>query len=255
MNILVLMAGSSEKFQRAGYAYPKNLIEVLGKPILEHFINNLETLDKNINHFIFAINEQDDLRYHTGSVINLLMPEAQLIKVVGQTAGAACTALLAIDYIQNDKPLLIVNGDIVGDFCFEKALTTFEDNGLDGGILVFDGVHPRWSYVKCDENGLVIETAEKRPISRHATVGIYYFRQGIDFVLAAMEMIKKDAHVDDSFFICPAYNEMILKQKRIGIFKIDRKAYFSLATPQELKNFEDHLKVMCSGRRVDDEVR
>lgn len=252
MNILVLMAGNSEKFQQAGYAYPKNLIEISGKPVLEHFIQNIGSLDKNGNRFIFMINEQDDLRYHTSSVLKLLMPEAQFIKVVGQTAGAACTALLAIDFIQNDQSLLIVNGDIVGAFGLEEALTSFEERELDGGVLVFDGVHPRWSYVKCDENGLVVETAEKRPISRHATVGIYYFQQGVDYVTAAMEMIKKDAQVDNSFFVCPAYNEMILKQKRIGVFEIERDSYFSLATPQGLRIFEDYLKAKGSGRRVDD---
>ena len=253
MNILVLMAGSSEKFQQAGYAYPKNLIEIAGKTVVEHFIENIRCLDKDGNRFIFMVNEQDDLRYHTGSVIRLLMPGAEVIKVVNQTAGAACTALLAIDHIQNDQSLLIINGDIVGDFRLDEALDAFVTKNLDGGILVFEGVHPRWSYVKCDVNGIVVETAEKRPISKHATVGVYFFRQGEDFVSAAMEMIKKDAQVDGSFFVCPTYNEMILRQKQIGIYEIDRDAYFSLATPQGLKIYEDHLKARAGGRRTGDE--
>lgn len=255
MNILILMAGGSEKFEQAGYLYPKNLIEVAGKPVVEHIVETTHILNREGNRFVFAVNKEECVRYHTGAVIKLLLPNAEVLKVSQQTAGAACTALLAIDFINNDEPLLIINGDIVGDFRFDDAVNEFVERDLDGGILVFSGIHPRWSYVKCNEEGFVVETAEKRPISRHATVGIYYFRKGKDFVETAMEMIKKDAQVDGRFFVCPSYNEMILQQKKIGVFEIARESYYSLATPQGLATYEEHLKSREGGRRTDDADR
>lgn len=253
MNILLLMAGGSRKYEEAGYLYPKNLFEIGGTPLVECVIGELSALQSAGNRFIFVIDQEEDQRYHTGSVIRLLLPEAEVLKVSMPTAGAACTSLLAIDYVDNEDPLLIVNGDIAGDLEIIHAIHSFQYRQLDGGIVVFEGVHPRWSYVKCDELGLVVETAEKRPISKLATVGVYYFARGSDFVCAAQAMIKKDAHVDNLFYVCPAFNEMILMQKRIGVHEIPRKAYFSLATPQGAQAYADHLNSVEGSRRRGDE--
>jgi len=88
---------------------------------------------------------------------------------------------------------------------------------------------------------LVVEAAEKRPISRLATAGFYYFARGRDFVDATSEMIKKDAHVNGQFYICPCYNELILRQRRIGVRVIPRSAYRSLAAPGDVHAYEAHL--------------
>lgn len=252
MKILALMAGGSQKYDEAGYTFPKNLVEIDGTPLIERFINELACLNAPDNNFIFAVDEEEHQRYHTGSVIRLLLPEATVLKVATPTAGAACTALLAIDHINNEEPLLVINGDIAGDLQLPLAIEDFQSRDLDGGIIVFEGVHPRWSYVKCDENGLVVEAAEKRPISKNATIGAYYFAQGKDFVSAAQEMIKKDAQVDGFFYVCPSYNEMILDQKKVGIYEIPRKSYFSLATPQGAQAYGEHLKTLAGSRRRDD---
>jgi dTDP-glucose pyrophosphorylase len=147
-----------------------------------------------------------------------------------------------VQWINNDDELLVVNGDIVVEENISGAIDEFRTRGLDGGIPVFQGVHPRWSYVKVDENGLVSEAAEKRPISRNATAGIYYFACGCDFVQSAMQMIKKDASVDEKFYVCPTFNEMVLMNKRVGILNISRESYFSLASPQGVREYENHLR-------------
>ena len=64
-------------------------------------------------------------------------------------------------------------------------------------MVTFRSLHPRYSYMLVDDNGLIVEAAEKRPISRHATAGFYWYRRGADFVQSAQDMIRKDAHVDE----------------------------------------------------------
>lgn len=242
LNVLILMAGSDEAFREAGYAYPKNLIEINGKPLVERVIHSFDGLAAQGARFLFLIRQSEIQKHHTASVVRLLVPNAEVISIPGDTAGAACTALWAIDKINNDTPLLITNGDQILEVDYTHALSDFQRPDVDGGALVFEAVHPRWSYVKIDSSGYVIEAAEKRPISRLATAGTYFFKRGSDFVQAARRMILKDAHVDGVFYVCPAFNEMILDQSRIITHSISQESYFQFKTPRGLQEYERLLR-------------
>ena len=239
MNVLVLMSGSSQAFKDAGYGYPKNLAEVAGQPMVQHVMESLQPLKSLGARFICAVRNDENRRHHTGKVLQLMDPET-LVLEVEETSGAACTALLAVDLINDDSPLIITNGDqILMDVDLPAIIAEFLEKKWDAGVVVFEDIHPRWSFVKCNEEGLVIETAEKRPISKFATAGFYFFARGSDFVSAAMEMLKKDAQVNGLFYICPALNEMILRQARIGVHLIERSSYCSLATPADVHNYSN----------------
>ncbi len=240
MNILFLLAGDSKAFEEQGYPYPKYLLEIDGKTLVQHVIEHV-SISRPARH-IYLVRKEEVERFHFESVLKLLTPDSEVVEAEGLTRGAACTALLAVELIDNDVPLLIVNGDQVVDLSLDQVLDTFEKKGLDGGIVVFDSVHPRWSYVRLNDRGRVIEAAEKRPISRNATAGIYYFAKGCQFVAAAKEMIRKDASVGDSFYVCPVYNELLLNQGEVGVFQIPRESYHSLALPQSVQSYEEIIR-------------
>ena len=238
MNILVLLSGSSQAFTDAGYEYPKNLTEIAGRPMIQHVIENLQPLKKIGGRFICAVRRDENRKHHTGKVVKLLDRDAIVIELNQATSGAACSALLAVDYINNEEPLVITNGDqIIANLDLDYVVNSFQRKKLDAGAIVFEDIHPRWSFVKCDTNDLVVEAAEKRPISKLATAGFFYFAKGCDFVNAAMEMLKKNAQVNDLFYICPALNEMVLKQARIGIHLMERSNYFSFSTPSDIQSY------------------
>lgn len=239
MKTILLAAGGSDAYADAGYFYPKNLVEVDGKPLVQHVIEHLGDAGRR-EQLLAMVRCDEDLRYHTARVVRLVEPSAAVLPVES-TSGAACTALLAIEHIADDEPLLLVNGDQVLTAPVDEIVAGFEARGLDGGVVVFEGVHPRWSYVRVDDEGFVIEASEKRPISRLATAGIYWFARGRDFVECAMEMIRKDAHVGGTFYVCPTLNEMVLRNRRVGVHQIERTAYLSLHEPQALAAFEAHL--------------
>lgn len=241
MNTLILMAGSDVAFEDAGYLYPKNLVEIDGLPLAQRVIEKLSHFSEPDHKFICAVREEENKRFYIADVIRLLVPNAIIIEVKGSTAGAACTALLAAEYINNDEPLLVTSGDQIIAEDITAIINSFKTKGLDGGMPVFESVHPRWSYVKCSEDGLVIEASEKRPISNLATAGLYYFAKGSNFVNATMEMIKKDDHVNGNFYICPIYNQMILNQAKIGVCKIPKSNYFKLAGVQEVQAYSEYL--------------
>ena len=242
INVVVLMSGPSDAFQEAGFTYPKNLIEISGKPMVQRVLENLSTLKQLNPRFVCVLRREENCKYYTSSVIRLVEHAAQIVELNSATRGAACSALLAVEFINNGDPLVIVNGDqLLFDIALSDVIADFQRRELDGGVIAFQDIHPRWSFVKCDTSGIVIETAEKRPISNLATAGFYYFAKGSDFVYASTEMIKKDAHVNGQFYICPAYNELILRQRRIGIHVIPKCNYQSLGTPSDVPTLESRF--------------
>lgn len=241
MRVLVLAAGDSGRFEEAGHVFPKNLVEIDGLPLVERVAGCLRPLLDAGARPVFVVRRSEDEAFHTGDVLQLLVPDATVVRVPDLDSGAACAALLAIEHIGMDEPLLIYNGDQIVTRDLRMVVDGFQARGLDGGVVVFNAVHPRWSYVRTDADGYVVEAAEKRPISRMATAGTYYFARGAAFVEATMAMIRKDAHVAGRFFVCPAYNELVLSQARIGVHEIERTEYFSLATPQGVEAYEEHL--------------
>jgi NDP-sugar pyrophosphorylase family protein len=239
MKVVLPMAGGDESFRKAGFLFAKPVIEIAGRPLVEHALAPLRAVPEA--EFVFVIRKEDDLRFHLGDVLRLLQPGARVIRADGETAGAACTALLAVEEIDAEDELVIANADQILDFDVAAALERLRGRGLDAGTVVFDSVHPRWSFVKTDEAGQVVEAAEKRPISRDATAGVYWYRRGADFVTAAKAMIAKGASINGGFFVCPTFNELILAQRRIGVERIERDSYVSLATPQAVEEYEKIL--------------
>lgn len=249
ISIVVMMAGPSQAFKDVGYFYPKNLVEIDGQPLIQRVLTKLSSslqLKGADAKLICILPNKESLTFFTSSVIKLIEPEATIIELPGQTSGAACSSLLAVDHINNENPLLIVNGDQIIEWDLKEILESFVSRKLDAGCIVFEDIHPRWSFVKCDKDGYVIEAAEKRPISKNATAGFYYYRHGKDFVAAVMSMIKKDAKTNDLFYICPAFNELILMHKKIGVFEIPKKAYTSLAMPAQVEAYDRFLRTKGS---------
>lgn len=240
--LILLMAGGSKAFEEAGHLYPKNLTEIHGRPLLQHVLDGVQSLPARLRQrIVCAVAAQEDARFHTSEVIRLVEPRAQIVSVAGNTGGAACTALLAIEHINPEEPLIVMNGDIVIDASLDTIIEDFEARELDAGAVVFNGVHPRWSFLRLGEDGLAVEAAEKRPISHHATTGLYYYRKGRFFTDAVFTMLKKDAHVDGVFYICPAFNEMILAGQKVGIHTIDKASYHTLKSPADVQSYERHL--------------
>jgi dTDP-glucose pyrophosphorylase len=237
MIILVPMAGPTDAFG-SDFPYGKGLAEIAGRPLVQHVIDNLTPLG---GRFVVVIRRDDARRHHLESVIRLLVPGATVVVAQAATAGAACTALLAVEHLTAGEELVIANGDQLIRADLPAAIADFRKRELDGGTVVFDSVHPRWSYVRLGPDGLVREAAEKRPISRHATAGFYYFRRAADFVSAAGNMIRKNDHSGGNFFVCPTFNQMILAGQRVGVSEISRGAYISLATPHDLSEYEERL--------------
>lgn len=234
MNILILAAGQDPLSQEN--SYPLCLTEFDSIPLIQRVISSCGVL--GASDMIVAFREQDVDIYHLNNVVTLLWSNATILRIHGKTQGAACTALLAAGKIDVDEELLIVNGNELLDTDFLEILENFRGRQLDAGVVVFHSIHPRYSYVRLDENKLVIEAAEKKPISTNATAGFYWFARGKDYVRAAKNLIRKDARVNDNFYICPTFNQLVLEHMRIGTYQVENKVYHPLKTGRQIEQFE-----------------
>ena len=220
--------------------YILSLYEIERKTIFQYCYDFLKCIKDA--EFIVILRKQDVKKYHFDQIVKLLIPNVKIVVAEGDTKGSVCSCLLAIDYINNNEPLVISSSNQLFLANANDVVSRFLEADFDGGIVTFEDIHPKFSFVKLDENNLVIEAAEKRPISKNATAGFYYFKKGGDFIESAISMISKDASVNGQFYLCPVYNELILKQKKIGIYPINREEYFLLKTESGIEAYKQYLK-------------
>ncbi len=236
INILIPCAGAGSRFAQAGYTFPKPLIEVFNKPMIQTVVDSLQ-IEGN---FIFLIQEEHNKKYNMKSFLKAIKPNCEVIEINELTQGAACTTLLAEKYINNNNPLIIANSDQYISWNASNTMYAITESKIDGGILTFNATHPKWSYARTNDKGFVTEVAEKKVISNNATVGVYYWKKGSDYVKYANSMIKKNIRVNNEFYVCPVFNEAISDNKKIKTFEVDEM--WGLGTPEDLDFYHNNFK-------------
>lgn len=231
LNVLIPMAGAGSRFAEQGYVFPKPLVEVHGKAMIDVVVNNLG-IEAN---YIFLVQKEHYEKFHLNYMLNIIAPGCEIVQIEGITQGAACTTLLAKEFIDNDNPLLIANSDQFIEWNSNEVMYALSNDNADGGILTFEATHPKWSYAKTDSNGFVTEVAEKKPISNQATCGVYYWKKGSDYVKYAEQMIDKNIRTNNEFYVCPVFNEAIEDGKKIKTKQVERM--WGIGTPEDLQFF------------------
>jgi len=239
LKIIIPLAGTSDLFSKAGFFYPKPLIEINGSPMIQLVVEKTNAIQ--IPHkLVFILKEDEVLKFHLDNTLRLLSPNCEIVKLKNDTQGALCSILMAMDIIDPNDSLLILNGDQIIDSDFGQIIQYFHDNEAQVGVVTFDSVHPRWSFAKI-ENGLVVQTAEKNPISNHAIAGYYYFEKASAFFESAFDCILNDVQLDGKFYISPVINEFILKNQKVLNYNIDKSQYHSFYSPQLLNEYIKQL--------------
>ena len=232
LNIVIPMAGRGSRFAEAGYLMPKPLIDVFGHPMIEYVTKNIRP---NCEHrFIYICQEEHLNKYGLAEALEKMSPGCKIITIDHITEGAACTVLLAEKYIDNDDALMIANSDQFVDTDINEYLASMREK--DGLIMTMPANDPKWSFIQFDENANVTMVREKEVISNEATVGIYNYKQGKDFVKYAHQMIDKNIRVNNEFYVAPVYNEMIEDGLKIGFCNVGAGMY-GLGVPADIDFF------------------
>jgi NDP-sugar pyrophosphorylase family protein len=238
LNIVMPMAGRGSRFVSAGFTLPKPLIPVCGVPMTRLVIQNVRP--RGPHRFIFLCLREHLESFPLRQRLTQWSPGCQIIEVSTVTQGAACTVLLARDLIDNDDPMMIANCDQWVDIDINDYLAAMDRQQLDGLIMTMWADDPKWSYVRFGDRQAVVEVVEKQVVSNEATVGIYNYRRGRDFVWAAQQMIDRGFRVNNEFYVAPAYNELIARGAKLGVYNVGREyaGMYGLGIPSDLEKFE-----------------
>jgi len=239
IQIVIPMAGRGSRFSDAGILTPKPLIQVGGKPMIQWVIENIRPSKEH--QFTFICLDEHLIKYpDVLCTLKNLCPGCNIVRVNQVTEGAACTVLLAKDFINTQDELMIANADQIVDANIDDYLDEMASNKADGLIMTFESNHPKWSFCKMNDKGDVTEVVEKQVVSDEATVGIYNFKHGADFVRAAQQMIERNLRVNGEFYVAPAYNQLICEGKKITVFNVGKEydGMYGLGIPTDLKFFE-----------------
>jgi dTDP-glucose pyrophosphorylase len=238
LNIVIPMAGAGSRFALAGYKETKPLIAVSGVPMIRLVIENLRPRQEH--RFIFICQAAHVAQYNLREQLSAWAPGCEVISINGLTQGAACTVLAVENLIANNEPLMIANSDQWVDVDINRYLARQDDADLDGLIMTMTADDPKWSFVSLSAEGLVTRVVEKEVISNEATVGIYNYRRGRDFVDGAHAMIAADERSNGEFYVAPVYNRLIRAGARVGIHNVggEARGMYGLGTPADLELFK-----------------
>jgi dTDP-glucose pyrophosphorylase len=237
MIVVMPMAGRGSRFSNEGYSIPKPLIEVLGVPMFVQAIKSIEGVP--FSKLVLICLEEHEMAYNITGLIkqHLWHLNVQLICIPDITEGQLCTVMEAkVEF--KDESLLVIASDSYIQGNLQSDLENLIDS--DGIISVINLPGESWSFARTDETGRVVQVAEKERISDYASTGIYYFKDGNEFISIGTEMIAKNERVRGEFYIIPVYQKMITSGKLIRISKANQM--WDMGTPENLQKFLNHFQ-------------
>ena len=234
MKVVMPIAGRASRFKEVGYNVPKPLIEILGKPMVKWATDSIPFVKPEQMIFLVLKEHVDNHRIDE-KLREIYSDEITIIAINEVTEGAACTVLLAKELINNDEPLIISDCDHYFQNRQYSKLVVQLPHNVHGIIPVFEANENKWSFTSVDKNWRVLQVSEKIKISKYANIGAYFFSRGKDFVWAAEEMISENKRINNEFYVCPVYQELINSGKTI--IAVACEQVWGLGTPEDVKYF------------------
>jgi len=237
--VIVPMAGHGQRFRDAGYQEDKPLIKVGGKRLIEWALQPIpETWRSKVVPIVRS--DQAQLRDELGdwSFDNTWLKHSSIepVVILGPTQGAACTVLAAAVGLPPDDPVLVMNADQFFQCDLQAAHDWALKENLDGFVLTFPGTGPAWSYAVTNGTDRIMHVIEKRQVSPHATVGVYWWRRAGDLVRSICAMIVAGTKTKGEYYLAPSLCFLPLSERDVRIVPVDE--FHGLGTPEQVKEFE-----------------
>lgn len=242
ITVITSLGGQSLYEMSSEFSYPKILNEINNKTLFEYSQEIISSLHEDVRR-IFLLPEDKDDEYQLSPMISVASHgQGEILHLQGNTGGAACSCLLAIEKIDPEDEMIIISADQYIRADLSEIIDHFRSQSADAGVLTFPSLHPKWAFIRKQPDGQVTEVAEKRTISREAIAGFYYFRKGSFFTRAAQNCIMKGATVNGQYYLSGCLNELILESKKIIGWSLDEGSYYNFYDNHAIKAFSSSLQ-------------
>ena len=234
MQTLILAAGSSFT-NSTDMNYPAIMTEFNGKPLVQWIVEDMIPLKQE--KIVIVVNQEDIDRFHIDRTLNLIEPMIDVVGVPSDLGGAACSALIGLQFLNQEEEVIIINGNEKLTENHSILMSQIYERKTAASVVSFDSIHPRYSYAKVDSMQNVIEVSEKDPISRNALVGFFWFSKVSIIDKAIKMMILKGATVNDVYYLSPAINEIVLEGLDVSMVKVDNSKYHPMKSEWQLSEY------------------
>jgi len=236
--VAITMAGLGSRFAKAGYTRPKYEIEALGLPLFDWSMLSLEAFRTAGWRFRFAARGAEAEDYIRARCAVRGISDVAVLNLNKVTDGQATTALYLAEDVLSDAPFAIYNIDT---FVRPGAMAPPDPATCAGVIPCFPAPGEGWSFAKCDANGDVVELREKRRISDHATVGLYWFDSAQRYIDAYRTYYAVTGREEKGErYVAPIYNQLIADGVRVRITELELDDVGMLGTPDQVADFQAH---------------
>lgn len=244
INIVIPMAGLGKRFSDCGYSLPKPLLPLGNRTMIQSVISNLlytQGGGKNRDfYFTFVVNTQQiDINELYNNISVQLLPKEtfQIIEIDYLPKGPAASALIGVEKIDIQLPLIITNCDqIIEDFDFQMLSRFCLVNEADGVLGTFHSSSPKNSYVKLNDSNEVIDVKEKEVISNVATNGFHWWKKGLYFIESVNQMKRNEDVVNGEYYVAPSFNYMI--QRGMKVMPYAFNMHYPIGTPKDYEAYK-----------------
>ena len=260
MKIIIPMAGTGDRFVKAGYTNPKPLITVGGKKIIEYIC---DMFDKEEDEFIFICNEKHLAETNMRWTLKNLVDNYKILSIPNHKRGPVHTVLESgvLRHIEDNEEVIVCYCDNPYVWNYEHFKKTVRETKAEGCILSHVDFHPHrlsgtlMAYMK-QENLVVSEIKEKSyytesPEQEHASTGTYYFKKGSYLKKYFNELVEKNINYNGEFYVTLVYNLLIQDSLKVTCYPTEYALVFGV--PSEVENFEAWQTILSESQVKNEE--
>lgn len=226
INFVVPMVGNSSRFFKDGYSKPKYELMLGEKSLFERVLNGLDKSTDEKKIFHFGVRNDFSGRDFVEQSLETYDIDFTVTEFDHVTFGQASTVHEILEHSAITENIYIFNIDtILVNYDLSKFVK------CDGGLDLFEIEGDQWSFARVNNQGGVVETAEKKRISNYASTGLYFFRT-IDIYQECFSSIENN-NSDTERYVAPMYNPLIKQRGKVCSRRVQNNQIILVGTPAE----------------------
>lgn len=229
MKALILAAGYAHRLHPLTLNFPKALLDVAGKPILDRILDEIDKVDA-INEIIVISNHRFIKHFDEWARTRVLPGQKPVVLLDDGTEtednrlGAIGDMHFAIKELGIDEDVLVVAGDNLFTYDLPKIVDSYHSHGQDmilGQPLSEEEDPKRFAIAVMDDSGQLLDLEEKplEPKSDIAIYASYFYRRD---TLPLIEQYLSDGNNPDSPGNFPVW---LYKRKPVQVYLFEGECY------------------------------